>query len=57
MNNNYLRGLTRRGHLFDIALNRLVGKAGNDRSNDEFAGRPSALTGAPSSSTFRHRRA
>jgi secreted PhoX family phosphatase len=38
VNNNYIRGLTARGKLFDIALNRLVGKAGNDRSNDEFAG-------------------
>jgi secreted PhoX family phosphatase len=35
---NYLRGLTPRGQLFDIALNRLVGKNGNDRSGDEFAG-------------------
>jgi secreted PhoX family phosphatase len=38
VNDNYVRGLTARGKLFDIALNRLVGKAGNDRSNDEFAG-------------------
>jgi uncharacterized protein len=38
VNNNFIRGLSPRGHLFDIALNRLVGKAGNDRSNDEFAG-------------------
>ena len=37
-NDNYLRGLTPGGRLFDIALNRLVGKAGNDRSGDEFAG-------------------
>ncbi|MET0803634.1 MAG: alkaline phosphatase PhoX [Acidimicrobiales bacterium] len=32
-NDNYLRGLTRRGELFDIALNRLPGQF-----NDEFAG-------------------
>ena len=35
---NYIRGLTKDGRLFDIALNRLVGTAGNDRSGDEFAG-------------------
>lgn len=38
VNNNYLRGLTRRGRLFDIALNRLTSSTGVDRSNDEFAG-------------------
>jgi secreted PhoX family phosphatase len=38
INDNFLRGLTPRGRLFDIALNRLVGRNGNDRSNDEFAG-------------------
>ena len=38
INNNFLRGLTPTGRLFDIALNRLVGRNGNDRSNDEFAG-------------------
>ncbi len=32
-NDNYLRGLTRRGELFDIALNRLP-----NQFNDEFAG-------------------
>ena len=37
-NDNYLRGLTPRGDLFDIALNRLVSSTGDDRSNDEFAG-------------------
>ncbi len=36
--NNYVRGLTRRGHLFDIALNRLVSSTGTPRFNDEFAG-------------------
>jgi secreted PhoX family phosphatase len=35
---NYLRGLTRRGQIFNIALNRVRGTAGNDRSGDEFAG-------------------
>ncbi len=38
INDNFVRGLTRKGELFDIALNRLVSSAGNDRSNDEFAG-------------------
>ena len=38
VNDNYLRGLTRGGQLFDIALNRLVSSTGVDRSNDEFAG-------------------
>ncbi|HCT77418.1 MAG TPA: hypothetical protein DGT23_12665 [Micromonosporaceae bacterium] len=38
VNDNYIRGLTRGGRLFDIALNRLVGKDGTNRSNDEFAG-------------------
>ncbi|QGN46645.1 PhoX family protein [Micromonospora sp. WMMD558] len=38
VNDNYLRGLTPRGELFDIALNRLVSSTGADRSNDEFAG-------------------
>jgi secreted PhoX family phosphatase len=37
-NDNYLRGLTRNGKLFDIALNRLVGNDGTVRFNDEFAG-------------------
>jgi secreted PhoX family phosphatase len=36
--NNYIRGLTKDGRLFDIALNRLVSSSGADRSNDEFAG-------------------
>jgi secreted PhoX family phosphatase len=38
VNDNYLRGLTPRGRLFDIALNRLTSSTGVDRSNDEFAG-------------------
>ena len=35
---NYLRGLTRQGALFDIALNRLVDAGGSPRFGDEFAG-------------------
>ena len=38
VNDNYLRGLTPRGELFDIALNRLVSSHRRRRSNDEFAG-------------------
>jgi secreted PhoX family phosphatase len=38
VDNNFLRGLTPDGDLFDIALNRLVSSTGADRSNDEFAG-------------------
>jgi len=38
VNDNYLRGLTQGGQLFDIALNRLVSSTGANRSNDEFAG-------------------
>jgi len=37
-NNNYLRGLTRGGELFDIALNRLISSTGAVRYDDEFAG-------------------
>jgi secreted PhoX family phosphatase len=37
-NDNYLRGLTRQGELFDIALNRLTSSTGTSRFNDEFAG-------------------
>ncbi|GIF72641.1 PhoX family protein [Asanoa siamensis] len=37
-NDNYLRGLTRHGDLFDIALNRLTSSTGTTRYNDEFAG-------------------
>jgi uncharacterized protein len=35
---NYLRGLTRRGKLWDIALNRLTTPEGTPRYGDEFAG-------------------
>ena len=35
---NYLRGLTRDGELFDIALNRLRSASGSERFGDEFAG-------------------
>ncbi len=35
---NYLRGLSSSGHLWDIALNRLASSTGADRSGDEFAG-------------------
>ncbi len=38
VNDNFVRGLTREGELFDIALNRLRSSTGADRSNDEFAG-------------------
>lgn len=37
-NDNYLRGLSRGGQLFDIALNRLVSSTGTPRFDDEFAG-------------------
>ncbi len=35
---NYLRGLSREGKLWDIALNRVRSRTGVDRSGDEFAG-------------------
>jgi len=38
VNDNFIRGLTPSGHLFDIALNRLVSRTGANRFNDEFAG-------------------
>lgn len=38
VNDNFVRGLTREGRLFDIALNRLVSRTGTPRFNDEFAG-------------------
>jgi len=38
VNDNYIRGLTRGGQLFDIALNRLVSRTGAARFDDEFAG-------------------
>ena len=41
VDNNFIRGLTRGGQLFDIALNRLAG-----RTNDEFAGSTFSRDGA-----------
>ncbi|HEU4424895.1 MAG TPA: alkaline phosphatase PhoX, partial [Pilimelia sp.] len=38
INDNYIRGLTPEGTLFNIALNRLVSSTGTPRFNDEFAG-------------------
>lgn len=38
VNDNFLRGLTRNGQLFDVALNRVVSSTGAPRFNDEFAG-------------------
>ncbi len=38
VNDNYVRGLSKNGKLWDIALNRLRSSTGADRSNDEFAG-------------------
>ncbi|HET6212058.1 MAG TPA: alkaline phosphatase PhoX [Micromonosporaceae bacterium] len=38
VNDNLIRGLTRGGQLFDIALNRLVSRTGAKRFDDEFAG-------------------
>ncbi len=38
VSDNYIRGLTPGGQLFDIALNRLTSSTGANRSNDEFAG-------------------
>jgi len=38
VDDNYLRGLTPSGELFDIALNRLTSASGVPRYNDEFAG-------------------
>jgi len=35
---NFLRGLSTDGQIWDVALNRLRGMAGGDRSGDEFAG-------------------
>ncbi|WP_341231353.1 alkaline phosphatase PhoX, partial [Nocardioides salarius] len=35
---NYLRGLTQRGRIWDIALNRLRSSSGDERFGDEFAG-------------------
>ena len=38
INDNYVRGLTWDGNLFNIALNRVVSRTGTPRFNDEFAG-------------------
>jgi secreted PhoX family phosphatase len=38
INDNFIRGLTRKGELFSIALNRLISSTGAIRFNDEFAG-------------------
>ena len=38
INDNYIRGLSPQGELWDIALNRLVSSTGASRFNDEFAG-------------------
>ena len=38
VNDNFVRGLSKRGQIWDIALNRLRSSTGADRSNDEFAG-------------------
>jgi secreted PhoX family phosphatase len=38
VNDNFMRGLTPAGGLFDVALNRVVSRTGVPRFNDEFAG-------------------
>jgi hypothetical protein len=38
VNDNFVRGLSRQGELWSIALNRLVSSTGATRFNDEFAG-------------------
>jgi len=38
VNDNFIRGLSPDGRIWDIALNRLRSSTGADRSNDEFAG-------------------
>jgi secreted PhoX family phosphatase len=35
---NYLRGLSSRGQIWNLALNRLVSSTGTPRFGDEFAG-------------------
>ena len=35
---NFIRGLSQDGQIWDIALNRLRGSGGNERFGDEFAG-------------------
>ncbi len=42
---NYLRGLSQDGRLWDIALNRLRSKTGDARFNDEFAGSTFSVDG------------
>jgi len=43
---NYLRGLSKDGELWNIALNRLRSEANDDRSGDEFAGSTFSPDGA-----------
>jgi hypothetical protein len=38
VNDNFIRGLSKQGDLFNIALNRMQSRAGASRTNDEFAG-------------------
>ena len=42
---NFIRGLSPEGDLWDIALNRLTSSTGADRSGDEFAGSTFSHTG------------
>ena len=56
VNDNYIRGLTPRGRLFDIALNRLVSSTGDrPRPTTSSPGRRSAPTARRCSSTSRPR--
>ena len=48
INDNFIRGLSRHGKLFDIALNRLTSAPASHRFNDEFAG----TTFSPSGETL-----
>ncbi len=45
VNDNFIRGLSPEGDLWDIALNRLTSSTGVNRSNDEFAGTTFSHTG------------
>jgi uncharacterized protein len=45
VNDNFIRGLSPEGDLWDIALNRLTSRTGANRSNDEFAGSTFSHTG------------
>jgi secreted PhoX family phosphatase len=45
VNDNFIRGLSPEGDLWNIALNRLTSSTGVDRSNDEFAGTTFSHTG------------